>query len=109
MKMLQRQALRWCPTKRHDAKRPLIPPDLCFFGARRCRGHSLQSFCSHFRRLAETGLLKSNLSLMWGRCPELPHRRCDIAENRLAAECRGEIESEPGSRFLFLCVFFTRT
>jgi hypothetical protein len=46
-------------------------------------------FGSHFRRLAETGLLKSNLSLMWTRCPELPHRRRDIAENRLAGECRG--------------------
>jgi hypothetical protein len=39
--------------------------------------------------VVRTGLLKSNLSLMWTHCPELPHLRPDIAENRLAAECRG--------------------
>ena len=35
--------------------------------------------CIRFRLVAETGLLKSNLSLMWTSCPELPLRRRDMA------------------------------
>jgi hypothetical protein len=46
--------------------------DLCFSGVRHCRGRSDNSS----RFLADTGLLGSNLSLMWTPCPEpLIHRR----------------------------------